>query len=140
MTRDPYNFGFAKLTKKHNEAQFKEALLNNISKFLLELGTGFAYVVIEVKMGEFDSGDIGQIGTYVTAVNHILCKNGIDNPTIGLLICKSKDSLLAQYALESSSQPIGISEFELSKLYPENVEGTIPTCEELEQQLMKDKE
>ena len=168
MTRDPYNFGFAKLTKKHNEAQFKEALLNNISKFLLELGTGFAYVgkeyrlqigkkekfidllfynlnlrcyvVIEVKMGEFDSGDIGQIGTYVTAVNHILCKEGIDNPTIGLLICKSKDSLLAQYALESSSQPIGISEFELSKLYPEKVEGTIPTCEELEQQLMKDKE
>ena len=98
------------------------------------------YVVIEVKMGEFDSGDIGQIGTYVTAVNHILCKDGIDNPTIGLLICKSKDSLLAQYALESSSQPIGISEFELSKLYPEKVEGTIPTCEELEQQLMKDKE
>ena len=168
MTRDPYNFGFAKLTKKHNEAQFKEALLNNISKFLLELGTGFAYVgkeyrlqigkkekfidllfynlnlrcyvVIEVKMGEFDSGDIGQIGTYVTAVNYILCKDGIDNPTIGLLICKSKDSLLAQYALESSSQPIGISEFELSKLYPEKVEGTIPTCEELEQQLMKDKE
>ena len=168
MTRDPYNFGFAKLTKKHNEAQFKEALLNNISKFLLELGTGFAYVgkeyrlqigkkekfidllfynlnlrcyvVIEVKMGEFDSGDIGQIGTYVTAVNHILCKEGIDNPTIGLLICKSKDSLLAQYALESSSQPIGISEFELSKLYPEKVEGTIPTCEELELQLMKDKE
>ena len=91
-------------------------------------------------MGEFDSGDIGQIGTYVTAVNHILCKEGIDNPTIGLLICKSKDSLLAQYALESSSQPIGISEFELSKLYPEKVEGTIPTCEELEQQLMKDKE
>ena len=72
MTRDPYNFGFARLTKKHNEAQFKEALLNNISKFLLELGTGFAYVVIEVKMGEFDSGDIGQIGTYVTAVNHIM--------------------------------------------------------------------
>ena len=168
MTRDPYNFGFAKLTKKHNETQFKDALLNNISKFLLELGTGFAYVgkeyrlqigkkekfidllfynlnlrcyvVIEVKMGEFDSGDIGQIGTYVTAVNHILCKEGIDNPTIGLLICKSKDSLLAQYALESSSQPIGISEFELSKLYPEKVEGTIPTCEELEHQLMKDKE
>ena len=168
MIRDPYNFAFAKLTKKHNEAQFKEALLNNISKFLLELGTGFAYVgkeyrlqigkkaqfidllfynlnlrcyvVIEVKMGEFASGDIGQIGTYVAAVNHILCKDGIDNPTIGLLICKSKDSLLAQYALESSSQPIGISEFELSKLYPEKVEGTIPTCEELEQQLMKDKE
>ena len=167
MTRDPYNFGFAGLTKKHNETQFKEALLNNISKFLLELGTGFAYVgkeyrlqigqkekfidllfynlnlrcyvVIEVKMGEFDSGDIGQIGTYVTAVNHILCKSGIDNPTIGLLICKSKDSLLAQYSLESSSQPIGISEFELSKLYPEKVEGTIPTCEELEQQLLKDK-
>lgn len=166
MTRDPYNFAFTGLTKQHNEAQFKAALLNNISKFLLELGTGFAYVgreyrlqigtkekfidllfynlnlrcyvVIEVKMGEFDSGDIGQIGTYVTAVNHLLCRPGIDNPTIGLLICRSKDSLLAQYALESSSQPIGISEFELSKLYPEKVEGTIPTCEELEQQLLKD--
>ena len=92
---------------------------------------------MEVKIDEFDSSDIGQLGTYVTAVNHILKKDGIDNPTIGLLICKSKDSLLAQYALESSSQPLGISEYELSRLYPAEVEGTIPSIKEIEAKLKK---
>lgn len=60
-------------------------------------------------------------------------KEGRDNPTIGILICKEKDNIVAQYALEASSQPLGISEYELAKLYPEKVEGTIPTIEELEQ-------
>ena len=135
----------------------------NITNFLVELGTGFAYVgreyrlqigqkekfidllfynltircyvVVEVKIDEFDSADIGQLGTYVTAVNHLLRKEGIDNPTIGLLICKNKDNLLAQYALESSRQPIGISEYELSQLYPTEVEGTIPSINEIESKL-----
>jgi hypothetical protein len=91
--------------------------------------------VIEVKIEKFDSRDIGQIGTYVTAVNHILREEGKDNPTIGLLICKGKDNTLAQYALESSSQPIGISEYELEKFYPAKVEGTIPTIAEIEANL-----
>ena len=90
------------------------------------------YVVIEVKTGKFESRDIGQIGTYVTAVNHILRDENKDNPTIGLLVCRNKDNTLAKYALESCSQPVGISEYELERFYPEKVEGIIPTIEEIE--------
>ncbi|MBS6240388.1 MAG: DUF1016 family protein [Bacteroides sp.] len=163
LTKDPYSFDFLSMRKGYNERQLKDALLMNITNFLVELGTGFAYVgkeyrlqigrkekfidllfynltircyvAVEVKIDEFDSADIGQLGTYVTAVNHLLRKEGIDNPTIGLLICKNKDNLLAQYALESSSQPIGISEYELSRLYPTEVEGTIPSIKEIETKL-----
>lgn len=163
LTKDPYNFAFAGVTKKYNETQLKDALLTNITKFLIELGTGFAYVgkeyrlqigetekfidllfyniklrcyvVVEVKIDKFDSKDIGQLGTYVTAANHLLREEDKDNPTIGLLICRSKDNTLAKYALESSSQPIGISEYELEKFYPEKIEGTIPTIKEIESKL-----
>lgn len=163
LTKDPYNFAFTGITQPYNEQILKDALLANISQFLLELGTGFAYVgkeyrlqigkkekfidllfynlnlscyvVIEVKIGEFDFQDLGQLSGYVVACNHILKKEGRDNPTIGLLICRQKDSLLAQYALEGSNLPLGISEYELSKLYPEKVEGTIPTIEEIEAKL-----
>lgn len=163
LTKDPYNFAFTGITQPYNEQILKDALLANISQFLLELGTGFAYVgkeyrlqigkkekfidllfynlnlscyvVIEVKIGEFDFQDLGQLSGYVVACNHILKKEGRDNPTIGLLICRQKDSLLAQYALEGSNLSLGISEYELSKLYPEKVEGTIPTIEEIEAKL-----
>ena len=163
MTRDPYNFSFTNLRGKYNERILKDALLINITNFLLELGTGFAYVgkeyrlqiaekekfidllfynlklscyvVVEVKIGEFDFADVGQLGGYVVACNHLLRKEGRDNPTIGLLICKQKNNTLAQYALESSTQPLGISEYELEKLYPEKVEGTMPTIEEIEARL-----
>ena len=163
LTKDPYNFAFAGVTKQYNERQLKDALLSNITKFLIELGTGFAYVgkeyrlqigetekfidllfynirlrcyvVVEVKIDKFDSKDIGQLGTYVTAANHLLREDGKDNPTIGLLICKSKDNTLAQYALESSNQPIGISEYDLEKVYPEKIEGTIPTIKEIEEHI-----
>ena len=139
---------------------------NTGTDFLIELGTGFAYVgkeyclpigqtenfidllfynirlrcyvVVEVKIEKFDPRDIGQLGTYVTAVNHILRDEEKDNPTIGLLICKSKDNTLAKYALESSSQPIGISEYELERFYPAKVQGTMPSIEEIESKL-KDK-
>lgn len=163
LTKDPYNFAFTGITQPYNERKLKDALLANVSQFLLELGTGFAYVgkeyrlqigqkerlvdllfynlklscyvVIEVKIGEFDFQDLGQLSGYVVACNHLLKKEGRDNPTIGLLICRQKDSLLAQYALEGTNLPLGISEYELSKLYPEKVEGTIPTIEELEYKL-----
>ena len=72
---------------------------------------------------------------HVVSCNHILRKEGRDNPTIGLLICKEKDRIQAQYALESSSQPLGISEYELEKFYPEKLEGTIPTIKEIEEKL-----
>ena len=83
----------------------------------------------------FTFNDVGQLGGYVVACNHILRKEGRDNPTIGLLICKEKDRIQAQYALESSSQPIGISEYDLERFYPEKIEGTMPTIEELESSL-----
>lgn len=162
MTKDPYLFDFAALTKPYKEEELKLALMKNIEQFLLELGTGFAfmgreyrlvvgsteqfidmrfyntrlrcYVVIEVKAIKFQPGDVGQLVTYVSAVNHIL-KTPADNPTIGLLICKTKDNVLAQYALESSSQPIGISEYELSKMYPADFKSTLPSIEDIENEL-----
>lgn len=90
---------------------------------------------VEVKIGEFDFADAGQLGGYVVACNHLLRKVGRDNPTIGLLICKQKSNTLAQYALESSSQPLGISEYELEKLYLEKIEGTMPSIKEIEAKL-----
>ena len=162
MTKDPYTFDFLALTEGYREKELKDALEANIRDFLLELGTGFAYmgreyrivigqtekfidmlfynlnlrcyVVVEVKTGRFESEYIGQLGTYVSAVNHLL-KKDIDNPTLGLLICKSKDNVLAQYALESSSLPIGVSEYELSQLYPVDFRSSLPSIEDIENEL-----
>lgn len=163
ITKDPYNFDFLTMQETYNEKELKDALLNDVSHFLLELGTGFAYmgrevrlvvgekekfldllfyntkahcyVVVEVKTGDFDSDNAGQLGTYVVAVNHQI-KTEYDNPTIGLLVCRGLDRVEAQYALESSSQPLGISSYELSKLVPEKFKGSMPTIEEIETQLM----
>lgn len=123
LTKDPYNFAFTGITGRYNERLLKDALLNNITRFLIELGTGFAYVgkeyrleigetenfidllfynlslscyvVVEVKIGKFAFADIGQLGGYVVACNHLLRKEGRDNPTIDLLICKEKDRIQA---------------------------------------------
>ena len=92
------------------------------------------YVVVEIKTGKFDSSYAGQLGTYVVAVNHQM-KTEADNPTLGLLICKDMDKVEAQYALESTSQPLGISSYELSKLIPEEFRGSMPTIEEIEAEL-----
>ena len=94
--------------------------------------------VDEFSMRKFKAADLGQLGLYVSAVNHIMKKEG-DNPTLGLLICKSKDDIVAQYSLESSAVPIGISEYELSKVYPVDFKSSLPTIEEIEESL-KDKE
>ncbi len=162
LTKDPYIFDFTEMTEPYKERELKKSLMANISRFLLELGSGFAYVgeeyrlkvghteqfvdllfynvklhaycVIEVKTGTFGAGDIGQLGTYMTAVNHIL-KTEQDNPTIGLLICKDKDNVLAQYALESSSQPIGVAEFQLTKFIPDEFKSSLPSIEDIELEL-----
>lgn len=166
ITKDPYKFDFITLTQSYNEKELKDAL-DNIQKFLLELGNGFAfvgreyrieigstenfidmlfyhihlhcYVVVEVKVTEFESSYAGQLGTYVVAVNHQL-KTEKDEPTLGLLVCKSKDDIKAQYALEASSQPLGVSAYELSKLIPENFKGSLPSIDEIESELRKDTE
>lgn len=162
VTKDPYSFAFAGIRGKYNEKKLKDALLTNTTNFLVELGSGFSYVgreyrlqigekekfidllfyhlklrcyvVVEVKIDDFDLPDVGQIGGYIVACNHIL-KRSDDNPTIGLLICKKKNGLLAQYSLESSSQPIAISTYELEQFYPVKVEGALPTIEEIESKL-----
>lgn len=95
------------------------------------------YVVLEVKVDKFDFSNVGQLGGYIVAVNHQL-KGVDDNPTVGLLVCKYKDSVEAQYALESSSQPIGVSAYQLSKLIPEQFKSSLPSIEELETVLEND--
>lgn len=165
ITKDPYNFDFLTLTERYEEKELKQALIGNIERFLMELGKGFAYmgreyrlevgneerfidmlfyhtglhcyVVIEVKVQKFDPADLGQLGFYVSAVNHILKKDG-DNPTIGLLVCKTKDDVVAQYTLEGTNLPLGISEYELSKLYPVDFKSSLPNIEEIEAELSRD--
>ena len=139
--------------------------MDNITRFLLEFGSGFSfvgreyrleigetenfvdmlffyinlrcYVVLEVKVTEFEPSFAGQLGTYVVAVNHQL-KEDWQNPAVGLLVCKSMDKIEAQYALESTSQPLGVSSYELSKLIPENFKGSLPTIEKIEVELNED--
>lgn len=162
MTRDPYCFDFISIRQKYDEKELKDALMDNIQKFLLELGSGFSfvgreyrlqvgeteqfldllfyniklkcYVVVEVKVRDFKPEDMGQISTYVSCVNHIL-KNDSDNQTIGILICKNKDNVLAQYAVETQNEPVAISEYELSKLFPKDFKSSMPTIEEIEREL-----
>ncbi len=162
ITKDPYNFDFIAIREKYNEKELKDALLDNIGHFLMELGNGFAYagrevelnigntenyvdllfynyklhcfVVVEVKIGEFQAGDMGQLGTYMVAVNHQI-KGEEDGPTLGLIICKSKDNVKAQYALEASSQPMGISVYDINKFLPEDYRSSLPTIEEIEAEL-----
>lgn len=165
LTKDPYTFDFTNLTEPYQERELKEALLKNITKFLLELGEGFAfvgqeyklnvgqteqftdllfyhlrlrcYIVIELKVTKFEPGFLGQLGMYVTAVNHIL-KTDQDNPTIGLLVCKTKDNVLAQYSLEGYNLPIGVSQYHLDKFLPENFKSALPSIEEIEAKLKED--
>lgn len=157
--KDPYTFDFITLTDDYKERELEDALTGNITHFLIELGQGFAYVgrqvpleigdetlfadllfyhlnlrcyiVIELKASKFKPAFIGQLGTYISAINHLKKKPG-DNDTIGLIVCKTKNDVMAQYSLESSSQPIGISEYELSKLIPDNFKSQLPSIEEIE--------
>ena len=162
MTKDPYQFDFLNLREKFDERDIEDELVNNVTRFLLELGKGFsymgrqfrlevgqqeffpdllfynahlhAYVVIELKAQSFHPSFLGQLSFYVSAINHQF-KTDIDNPTIGLLICKDKDNVVAKYALESYKEPMGISEYQLSKLFPKDFKSSMPTIEELEKGL-----
>lgn len=160
--KDPYNFDFLTLTEGYKEKELEDALTTNITKFLLELGQGFAfvvrqvpimvgskemfidllfyhlelrcYVVVELKVTELEPSYIGQLGVYVTAINHQR-KKETDNETIGLMICKTKDDVVAQYALEASREPIGISEYNLSNILPKEYKSNLPSIEEIEQEV-----
>jgi predicted nuclease of restriction endonuclease-like (RecB) superfamily len=165
ITKDPYSFDFLTLREEYDERDLENALVSNVTNFLLELGKGYsymgrqlrlavgqqeffpdllfynthihAYIVIELKVKPFKPEFLGQLSFYVSTIDRQL-KSEIDNPTIGLLICKDKDNIVAKYALDAYKQPLGISEYELSKLIPKDFKTTLPSIDELEEEL-KDK-
>lgn len=160
--KDPYNFDFLTLRDKYDERELEDALVKQITSFLLELGTGFSYigrqvhlkvgdsdfyidllfyhvklhcyVVVELKTEKFKPDFAGQLNFYVTAVNRDL-KSQEDNQTIGILICKDKDNVVAEYSLANISQPIGISKYKISKLLEKEYKSSLPSIEEIEQSI-----
>ncbi|MGB0863246.1 MAG: PDDEXK nuclease domain-containing protein [Saprospiraceae bacterium] len=165
--KDPYIFDFLTLAKDAREKDLEDALMKHITKFLLELGAGFAfvgrqyalnigkedyyidllfyhlklraYVVIDLKIGKFKPADAGQINFYLSAVDDIL-KTENDNPSIGLVLCKDKENVVVEYALKDISKPIGISEYKLSDAIPEDLKSSLPTIKDLERELREIKQ
>ncbi len=160
--KDPYVFDFVALAKKHNERDIENQLIQHISKFLLELGKGFAfmgrqyhleiadkdyyidllfyhvvlkaYVVIELKNTAFIPEYAGKLNFYLSAVDSLL-KREDDKPTLGILLCRDKNNLEAEFALRDINKPMGVSEFQLTEILPEHLKSSLPTIEELEQSL-----
>ena len=166
LINDPINLSFVKLKETFDEDNLKQALVRHVNELLLALGSGFAYmgkeyllsvagkeqfsdllfyntrihayVVVEVKITEFESSYLGQLSGYMSLVNHIL-KTDIDNPTIGLLICRSKNNMFAQYCLEGYSQPIAVTAYEGVEILPSNFNDTLPRIEELKEDINEKK-
>jgi len=159
LIKDPYTFDFLTLTQDYNERELEKALIDHITKFLLELGTGFAfvgrqkglqvgkrdffldllfyhtklhcYVVIELKTGEFEPEYAGKLNFYLKAVDEQL-RGDRDEPTIGILLCKSRDRVVVEYALSDIGKPMGVSEYQLTRALPDNLKPSLPSIEELE--------
>ncbi|MED5606510.1 MULTISPECIES: PDDEXK nuclease domain-containing protein [Pseudomonas] len=160
--KDPYRFDFLGLGEQAQEREIEQALVRHVTDFLLELGAGFAfvgrqvplevggeeffidllfyhlklrcYVVIELKAGKFKPDHLGQLSFYLTAVDRQV-KNEHDSPTIGLLLCKSHNKVVAEYALGDKSQPMGIAEYKLLQSLPEALRTSLPTIEQIEREL-----
>lgn len=156
--KDPYVFDFIELKEDAQEKDLEEALIKNITKVLLELGKGFAYVghqyhlevagedyyidllfyniklkcyvVIELKVGEFKPEYAGKLSFYLTAIDEQV-KETNDNPTIGLLLCRSKNNVIAEYTLRDMNKPMGVSEYRIKDYLPENLQNELPSIEEL---------
>ena len=161
--KDPYRFDFLGLTDEAQERAVENALVKHVTDFLLELGAGFAfvgrqvlldvggdeffidllfyhlklrcYVVIELKAGKFKPEHLGQLSFYLTAVDEQV-KHPQDNPTIGLLLCKSKNKVVAEYALRQNTQPLGVAEYKLIESLPPELATDLPSIEQIEQELM----
>ena len=163
-TRDPYLFDFVGIADTRREHDLERALTDHVERFLLELGQGFAFVgrqvhleiggkdfyadllfyhlrlrsfvVIELKAGDFDPSYLGQLGLYMAAVDDVLRHEG-DKPTIGLVLCKTKSNIVAEYALRGYSAPIGVAEWKtaITKSLPAELQSSLPTIEEIEAEL-----
>ncbi len=164
MLKDPYKFDFLNLSEEYFEKDLEDALVSHITKFLLELGAGFSYVgrqyhleiggedfyidllfyhlklrsyiVIELKTGKFIPEYASKLNFYLSAVDDML-KHKTDNPTLGILICKERNKVIAEYALRDINKPIGVAAYELTQAIPENFKGSLPTIEEIENELEK---
>jgi len=162
LLKDPYSFDFLALTEDYNERELEKALTEHITKFLLELGAGFAfvgrqkvlqvgdrdffldllfyhtnlhcYVVVELKMDGFEPEYAGKLNFYLKAVDEQL-RGERDEATIGILLCKSHDRIVVEYALSDIHKPIGVSKYELTRSLPEDLKPSLPSIEELEAEL-----
>lgn len=163
--KDPYIFDFLSIGEEVRERDIEQALTQHISQFLLELGAGFAfvgkqvhlevggddfyldllfyhlklrcYIVVELKAGDFKPEHAGQLSFYLSAVDSQI-KTEMDQPTIGLLLCKSRNKVVAEYALRDNSKPIGIAEYQLAKALPADLEDQLPSIERIERELLGD--
>ncbi|RYE22667.1 MAG: DUF1016 domain-containing protein [Sphingobacteriaceae bacterium] len=159
---DPYIFDFLTLTPKAKERDIENQLVSHITKFLLELGKGFAfigqqyhlevaeedyyldllfyniplkcYVVIELKNTKFIPEYAGKLNFYLSAVDDLL-KKADDRPTIGMLLCRDKNNIAVEYALRDMNKPIGVSEFQFTEILPEGIKSNLPSIEEIEKEL-----
>ena len=167
MLKDPYLFDMLTFKDKFDERDIELGLVKEVEKFLLEMGTGFAfmgrqfhlevsgedyyidllmyntfmhrYMVIELKNTEFIPEYIGKLNFYCSAVDDILCREG-DNKTIGLLLCRTKDKIKAEYALRDINKPIGVSDYELGNMLPKDFRSSLPSIEDIERDLSKQQE
>jgi predicted nuclease of restriction endonuclease-like (RecB) superfamily len=162
ILKDPYNFDFLSLGEDAHERDLERGLIAHIREFLLELGVGFAflgsqhrlevagqdyyldllfyharlhcYVVIDLKLVEFEPAFAGTMNFYLSAVDDLL-RSPADQPTIGIILCKGKNSVVAEYALRDIAKPIGVSKFDLANALPDELRGSLPTIEDLEAEL-----
>jgi predicted nuclease of restriction endonuclease-like (RecB) superfamily len=162
LFKDPYTFDFLHLEEEASERDLENALLTHITDMLLELGDGFTfksrqyrleaggqeffldllfyhkrlrrYIVIDLKIGEFQPEFAGKMNFYLGLVDDKLREAG-DEPAIGLILCKTRNRIIAEYALRDTSKPIGIAEYRIGKILPEDIKGELPSIEELEQKL-----
>lgn len=160
--KDPYLFDMVTFTDKYDERDVELGLVKHVEKFLMEMGAGFAflgrqyhievagddyyldmlmyntfmhrYMVVELKVTEFKPEYVGKLNFYCSAVDDILCREG-DNKTIGLLLCKTKDRIKAEYALRDINKPIDISDYKLGQALPKDLRSSLPSLEEIEEEL-----
>jgi predicted nuclease of restriction endonuclease-like (RecB) superfamily len=164
ILKDPYNFDFLTLDKDARERDIERGLLDHLRQFLLELGSGFAFVgsqvplsigkedyridllfyhlklrafiVAEVKSGPFRAEYAGKLNFYLSAVDDLF-RHPSDQPSIGLILCRSKEGVVVEYALRDIGKPMGIAEFRLTESLPENLKSSLPSIEELESELVQ---
>jgi predicted nuclease of restriction endonuclease-like (RecB) superfamily len=162
LVKDPYNFDFLTLSREAQERELERGLLDHIRDFLLELGVGFAfvgnqyplevggeefridllfyhlklraYVVLDLKMGGFKPEFSGKMNFYLSAVDDLL-RHPSDEPSIGIILCKSKNKIVAEYALRDLRKPMGVSEYRLTESLPKQLKGSLPSIKQLEAEL-----